>query len=68
MTETIWIRGRKYRHGFRVDGKFIEEQYGKPHLFFKSRQESEEFFLKEVEEALKRDLPSTNSDTKGVHQ
>jgi len=63
MSDTIWLHGRKWRHGFRVDGKFIEDHYRKTHLFFKSRQESEEFFLKEVEESLKRDLPSTKSDS-----
>ena len=56
MSDTIWLRGRKWRHGFRVDGKFIETHYDKHHLFFQSRKEADQFFEDEVKKALERDL------------
>jgi len=59
MSETIWLRGRKWRHGFRVEGKFIEKEFGKKHLFFQSREESERFFFKEAEFRLNQEKRST---------
>lgn len=66
MSEKIWLRGRKWRHGFRVDGAFIKDHYGKSHLFFQSRKEADQFFEEETKQALVRDglLPETQDETK----
>jgi len=52
MSSKTWIKGRQWRHGFRVEGLFIEREFGKNHLFFKSRSEAEQYFLKEAESRL----------------
>ena len=49
---TVWLRGRNFRHGFRVEGLFIEREFGKKHLFFQSRREAEEFMYKEAKSRL----------------
>ena len=36
MTETYYLKGRPWRHGYRVEGSYILKKFGVFHRFFKS--------------------------------
>ena len=42
MSDTVYIKGRPWRHGYRVEGSFIERRFGKYHLFFQNEKEAME--------------------------
>ena len=37
---TVYIKGRPWRHGYRVEGSYIERKFGKYHLFFQNEKEA----------------------------
>lgn len=37
---TLYLRGRSYRHGFRIEGSFVKRKFGKKHMFFKTESEA----------------------------
>ena len=51
MSETLFLIGRPWRHGFRVEGSYIKKKYGVPHMFFKSELKALEFLISEEKEA-----------------
>ena len=46
MSEIYYLRGRPWRHGYRVEGSYILKKLGSFHKFFKSEKEALEFLIK----------------------
>ena len=53
--DSLYLKGRPWRHGYRVEGAFIERRFGKKHRFFQSEEEA----LK----AISRDCAALRRDT-----
>ena len=40
MSETYYLKGRSWRHGYRVEGSYVLKKFGVYHKFFKSEIEA----------------------------
>ena len=48
MSDHYFIKGRPWRHGYRVEGSYVLKKFGTPHKFFKSEEEALECLTSNV--------------------